>query len=135
MIKLEQRIAKSIKQIDYYYGLIGEQNIQELKKKPLEYHGFTMSVFQIINYTIQIGEDFLLLRYNEYPETYGEVFTELNKKEIITNELETNIKQLVRYRNLIAHEYHKLSEEELEEIIGLLETVNEFLEIIGKNVK
>lgn len=55
----------------------------------------------------------------------------LYKNKIINKETFNAIKRLIFLRNLIAHEYYKISEEELKEMVELLD----YAEILIERVK
>lgn len=61
---------------------------------------------------IQISIDLgiVVLRFNSIPipETYGEIFLELQRALGLGNELATSLKQAASFRNLAVYEYSKL---------------------------
>ncbi len=63
-----------------------------------------------------------------YPSTYREIFELLHKHKIIDEEAFENMKRLIFLRNLIAHEYYKITESELIEMVKLIEHVKNFIE-------
>lgn len=94
----------------------------------LIYNTLAMECFQAVNSLIEIGEYIVTKKRFGYPDTYREIFEILQKNNIISNEELKKIKKLIFLRNLIAHEYEKISEEELLEMVNLLEDIKSFVE-------
>ncbi|MGQ9721505.1 MAG: HepT-like ribonuclease domain-containing protein [Candidatus Jordarchaeum sp.] len=60
------------------------------------------------------------------------MFEILKKEGIISGEVFNSAKRLIFLRNLIAHEYYQIREEELIEMVELLEGVNDFVQKVKK---
>ncbi len=104
----------------------------ELKEKDISdylvYNTLAMECFQAVNALIEIGEYIITGRKLGFPSTYREIFEILKQEGIITEDILDASKRLIFLRNLIAHEYYRIKEEELLEMVKLLNVVNEFVE-------
>jgi len=87
-----------------------------------------MECFQAVNALIEIGEYIITGRKLGFPSSYREIFEILKQEGIITEDILDASKRLIFLRNLIAHEYYRIKEEELLEMVKLLNVVNEFVE-------
>ncbi len=87
-----------------------------------------MECFQAANALIEIAEYLVTRKKLGLPSSYREVFELLNANGLISQQELENFKRIVFLRNLIAHEYYKISTEELLEITKLLEQTKNFVE-------
>lgn len=99
----------------------------KLKNKDISdyliYNTLAMECFQAVNSLIEIGEYLVGKKMLGYPSTY---------REIITKDELNYTKRLIFLRNLIAHEYERISEAELLEMVDLLSKVNPFISRIKR---
>jgi len=93
-----------------------------------------MILFQIINYIIDLSDVIITKKRLGYPNMYSENFEILQKNNIINEELTAGLTTLCHYRNIIAHEYHILTPEDIEEITRLLDCINDFITITEKTL-
>lgn len=98
----------------------------------LIYNTVAMDCFQAVNALIEIGEILVTKNKIGFPSTYREIFELLFKEGILTEEEFESAKRLVYLRNLISHEYYRISESELLEMVDLLGKIKEFVERIKK---
>ena len=99
----------------------------------LVYNTLAMECFQAVNALIEIGEYVVTDKRLGFPSTYREIF-ELLAREKLMNKDELNAaKRLVFLRDLIAHEYQRITEEELIEMAGLLGIAKGFVDRIRKS--
>ncbi|MEO0268967.1 MAG: HepT-like ribonuclease domain-containing protein [candidate division WOR-3 bacterium] len=96
------------------------------------YNTLAMDCFQAVNALIEMGEIIVTKNKIGFPSTYREIFELLFKEEILTEEEFESAKRLLYFRNLISHEYYRISESELLEMVDLLEKIKEFVERIKK---
>ncbi|MEW5693898.1 MAG: HepT-like ribonuclease domain-containing protein [Candidatus Hydrogenedentota bacterium] len=96
----------------------------------LIYNTLAMECFQAVNALIEIGEYIVSKDKLGFPSSYSEVFGLLEQNKIITKDELGYFKRLIFLRNLIAHEYSKISEQELLELANLLEKVRDFVQRI-----
>ncbi len=62
-----------------------------------------------------------------FPSTYRELFEILESEGYISEDELKTFKRLIFLRNLIAHEYYRISESELLEMVNLLEKCSDFV--------
>lgn len=96
----------------------------------LVYNTLAMECFQTVNALIEIGEYIVTKNKLGFPSSYREVFELLKENKIIDKKELKNIKRLIFLRNLIAHEYTKISEKELKEMVNLLKKIKNFVDRI-----
>lgn len=110
------------------------RKIDELRDMDInDYLVFTtlsMECFQTVNSLIEIGEYIVSKEKLGFPSSYREIFDLLFKANIISEEELKVFRRLIYLRNLISHEYYKMSEKELLEMIGLSEKIKTFIKRI-----
>jgi len=99
------------------------------------YNTLAMECFQSVNALIEIGEYIVTKEKLGFPSSYREVFELLEKNKIINEEELKDIKRLIFLRNLIAHEYTRISEKELKEMVNLLKNIKNFINRIKSRLK
>jgi len=95
------------------------------------YNGIMMSVFQTINYSIDLMDFFLIIKKQKVSK-YRELPEKLFDLKIIDENTRDCLEELISYRNIVAHEYHHISKEDLNhllEIISCVEILTEKIEI------
>lgn len=98
------------------------------------YNTLAMECFQSVNALIEIGEWIVTDKKLGFPSTYREIFELLYNNKIINKKIFESIKRLIFLRNLISHEYHRISKEELIEMVDLLKNAGKFVESL-KSIK
>jgi uncharacterized protein YutE (UPF0331/DUF86 family) len=99
------------------------------------YNTLAMECFQSVNALIEIGEWIATEKKLGFPSTYREIFEILHNYEIIDDETFESIKRLIFLRNLISHEYHKITKDELIEMVDLLKNAEKFIEKVKEEEK
>jgi uncharacterized protein YutE (UPF0331/DUF86 family) len=98
------------------------------------YNTLAMECFQAANAIIDLAQYIVAKKKLGFPSTYRELFEILaNEGYISEDELKT-FKRLIFLRNLIAHEYYRISESELLEMVNLLEKCSDFVNRIKVEV-
>ncbi|MFN3407193.1 MAG: type VII toxin-antitoxin system HepT family RNase toxin [Caldimicrobium sp.] len=108
---------------------------ENAKKDVSDYYIYTalaMECFQAVNTLIEIGEWIVAEKRLGFPSTYREIFELLYKEKIIDKPTLESIKRLIFLRNLISHEYYKITENELLEMVELLEHAERFVNEVKK---
>ncbi|MEJ5250610.1 MAG: HepT-like ribonuclease domain-containing protein [Armatimonadota bacterium] len=128
------RLAESIVRFENH-----RQAASNLKEKDLsDYFVFTalaMECFQAVNSLIDIGQAVIAARKMTVPDTYRQVFEVLARHGVISSEAADAGRRLVYLRNLIAHEYHLISLEELLEAVELLFEVDDLINVARQEAK
>jgi uncharacterized protein YutE (UPF0331/DUF86 family) len=128
-MKLLNSLSRFEKHISGVEKLKGE-NVSDY----LVYNALAMECFQAVNSLIEIGEQLVAKNKLGIPSSYGEVFHLLHSVGIITNEELERARRLVFLRNLIAHEYYRITEKELLDMAELLLAMREFVEKVRKEM-
>lgn len=115
MIDKEQ-ISTMMKDVERYISDLSEMEIE--KKEDLAekeaYYAVSMVVFAVMNRVIDIGNEVISGSASiPVPGTYSETFEILAKNKIISSGTAAEMTRLMKYRNIIAHEYYRLSADEL----------------------
>ena len=107
------------------------EGAKKLKSKDVSdyfvYNTLAMECFQAINTLIDIAQYIVMKKRLGFPSTYRELFEILEEAGYISEEELKAFKRLVFLRNLIAHEYYRISENELLEMVNLLEKCSGFV--------
>jgi len=133
----KEQISIMIKDIEKYLFDLSEMRISsknDLSEKE-KYYAVSMVIFSTMNRAIDIGNEFLSSAAGlSLPGTYKETFELLAKNKIISQETAARMDKLVKYRNIIAHEYYTLSIDEMWKLKNNIRGVETFVEEIKKYV-
>lgn len=115
------------------------KNAMEVAEKDISdyfvYNTLAMECFQSVNALIQIGEWVVTEKKVGFPAKYREIFELLYDNKIIDKETFESLRRLIFLRNLISHEYHKITNDELIEMIDLLKECEKFIRLVKEMVK
>ncbi|MBI2079770.1 DUF86 domain-containing protein [Candidatus Micrarchaeota archaeon] len=107
MIDKEQ-IAVMIRDTERYLSDLEELEVSKhsdlLEKK--KYYASSMVIFAILNRSIDIANEVIAGSKIQIPGSYWDSFYLLGKAKIISEKTAEKMKNLVKYRNVIAHEYY-----------------------------
>ncbi|MFH1520172.1 MAG: HepT-like ribonuclease domain-containing protein [Candidatus Micrarchaeota archaeon] len=135
MIDREQ-IAIMVKDVERYLYDLSEINIKtkEALSNKESYYAVSMLVFSIMNRVLDVGNEIISGSENiPIPGSYGETFELLSQNKIINPKLSSSLSGLTKYRNIIAHEYYRLTNTELFKLKNDIFVVQDFIKEI-KNV-
>lgn len=91
------------------------------------YNTLAMECFQAANTLIDLAQYIVAKKKLGFPSTYRELFEILENEGYISEDELKTFKRLIFLRNLIAHEYYRISESELLEMVNLLEKCSDFV--------
>lgn len=128
-MKLEENILR----FEQHRQKAEELVVRDLKDY-LVYTALAMECFQAVNALIEIGQYLVANHKLGFPSSYREVFELLHQHGKISAETLRAAARLVYLRNLIAHEYYRITEQELREAVALLAQMEEFIQNAKKEV-
>lgn len=99
------------------------------------HYSVSMTIFTIINQTIEVGEEIIDIKNFKVPLTYKEIFTILKKEKVISLEIGNKLENYVKDRNMIAHQYATFDLEKIYELAENIEIFEKFIEEILKYLK
>jgi len=91
------------------------------------FNTLAMECFQAVNSAIELGELIVSEKNLGFPSRYREIFELLYNAKMISKKTLESFKRLVFLRNLIAHEYYMITDEELMEMATLLRCFDELI--------
>lgn len=121
------RLASIISRIERHKKKAAEL-IKEDVSDYLVFNTLAMECFQTVNSAIELGEFIVSEKNLGFPSRYREIFELLYNAKIISKKTLEDTKRLIFLRNLIAHEYYTITEEELKEMANLLGCFDELVE-------
>lgn len=92
------------------------RSVEDLHDKR-NFYAVSMILFSLLNRVFDLGSEVVMAQNLGIPATYREIFTRLRKKGIIDDKLSKEMTGMVTYRNLLSHEYHGITEENLYTLI------------------
>jgi len=120
------RLAEYILRFDRH--LKGALNLKSKNVKDyFIYNTLAMECFQAANTLIDLAQYIVAKKKLGFPSTYRELFEILENEGYISEDELKTFKRLIFLRNLIAHEYYRISESELLEMVNLLEKCSDFV--------
>jgi uncharacterized protein YutE (UPF0331/DUF86 family) len=131
------RIGNIVADVNRYFrdleklSITKEEDLKDIKT----FYASSMVVFSILNRAIDLGEEIITTFDLGYPTKYREIFDILENAGIISNETARKMRKLIFYRNVIAHEYYRISWKELYDVIQRLTIVKDFVKEIKEFLK
>jgi uncharacterized protein YutE (UPF0331/DUF86 family) len=129
-MRIEENILRFEKHLKGAKGL-KDKNLSDY----LIYNTLAMECFQSANALIDIAEAVVIKKKLGFPSTYSEIFEILNKNRIINKEKLEKAKKIIFLRNLIAHEYYRIEEKDLKNMVDFLEEMINFINKVKKMIK
>ena len=83
---------------------------------------------------LQSGEE-VTSRNLGVPGTYREIFNLLARGNVIDKELASDLSNLVYQRNILAHEYHNLTEKDVFRTYRRVYVIRKFVEQVKEHIK
>lgn len=112
---MDEKVAGKLEDIDEYFDRL-ETVRREAEGIPLAESEENL-VRKIVSAAIDISSRIVALEGVGRPDSYAEYFEKLEKIGVIDEELARDLEEMARFRNVIVHRYHKITPEELEDII------------------
>jgi len=92
-------------------------------------------LYLAVQATIDLSEAIISYKELRRPSTFSESFEILNEHNIISKEVKTNMIQMARFRNRIAHDYGDIDYNVVHDVlISRLTDIESFLEEISKKL-
>jgi len=99
------------------------------------FYAVSMILFTLINRVIDLGDEIVTSRNLGVPGTYREIFNLLERGKVIDKELANDLSNLVYQRNILAHEYHNLTEKDVFRTYRRVHVIRKFVERVKENIK
>jgi uncharacterized protein YutE (UPF0331/DUF86 family) len=132
-----ERLTKIISDIYRYLDdleKIGVSDLHDLDDTR-NFYALSMILFTLVNRTIDLGDEIVTSRNLGVPGTYREIFGLLERGKVIDKELAGDLSNLVYQRNILAHEYYNLTEEDVFKIYRKIGVIRKFVEQAKENIK
>ncbi len=105
---------------------------KEAMADELKFDAGCMAVFQAINRALDLADEIIAEKRFQIPGSYSDSFEILKKERLISQETASGMAELIRYRNLISHEYYEISPEDVKRLLKKLRYLDNFLEEVKK---
>lgn len=125
-----EAVSKIISDIERYTKDLQEMDItcrDDLEDRRTLY-ALSMLLFTILNRSLDLADEVIIANRLGMPSSYREVFEILRRRRFIDRDLAGEMAALVFYRNMIAHQYDDLTDDDLWSLYERLGTVMEFVE-------
>ena len=127
------RIVTAMKDVEKYFKELGEiKRDSNYLDSSVNFHASSMLCLALINRALDIGGEMLVDKAVSMPARYQDIFKELAKEGVIDQKLGQYLQELAKYRNYLSHEYFGLDKKKLTKIIGLVYSINDFVERVKK---
>lgn len=131
-----ERISKIIADVEMYFKDLREMKITGISSiKKERFYSLSMVLFAIINRVIDLGDEIVKANKFGAPASYKEIFQLLEKRGVISNDLQKKMGYLASKRNVLAHEYFNVTTESVYEIFLGINSVNTFVDAVKKFIK
>ena len=125
-----EAVSKIISDIERYTKDLQELDITA--REDLEDHrtlyALSMLLFTIINRSLDLADEVIITNRLGMPQSYREIFDILRRRRFIDRELAEEMAALVFYRNMIAHQYDDLTDDDLWSLFQRFDTILAFVE-------
>jgi uncharacterized protein YutE (UPF0331/DUF86 family) len=127
-----ERITIIIADIEKYLRELEELNIKTIEdlKERKNFYSASMLLLTIFNRVIDLGQELVLRKKLGMPATYSEIFALLRKGNIINNKLFSELREIVRLRNRLSHEYFAFTEKDVFEGLKKIKIVKQFIKLL-----
>jgi uncharacterized protein YutE (UPF0331/DUF86 family) len=125
-----EQVSKILSDIGRYTKDLQELGItsrEDLEDRRTLY-ALSMLLFTIINRALDLADEVILTNRLGMPSSYREIFDILRRRRFIERELAEEMASLVFYRNMIAHQYDDLTDDDLYPLFERLDTILRFVD-------
>jgi uncharacterized protein YutE (UPF0331/DUF86 family) len=125
-----EQVSKILSDIGRYTKDLQELGItsrEDLEDRRTLY-ALSMLLFTIINRALDLADEVILTNRLGMPSSYREIFDILRRRRFIERELAEEMASLVFYRNMIAHQYDDLTDDDLYSLFERLDTILRFVD-------
>lgn len=129
-----ERVMTIIKDVERFmkdFNELNVKNLQDLKNKE-KFYSTSMLLFSMVNRSIDLGEEIVSDKKLGFPEKYRDIFLLLEKAKIIDKKLYNEFSDLIRFRNLVSHEYYTFTEADVFKTVKKIDSVIKFIDIVKK---
>jgi uncharacterized protein YutE (UPF0331/DUF86 family) len=125
-----EQVTKVVSDIERYTKDLQELDIrarEDLEDRRTLY-ALSMLLFTIINRALDLADEVIITNRLGMPQSYKEIFDILRRRRFIDRDLAEEMAALVFYRNMIAHQYDDLTDDDLWALLQRLDTILKFVE-------
>ena len=125
-----EQVSKIVSDIERYTRDLQELDIkcrEELEDRRTLY-ALSMLLFTILNRSLDLADEVIITNRLGMPQSYREIFDILKRRGFIDRRLADEMARLVFYRNMIAHQYDDLTDDDLWSLFSRLDTILAFVE-------
>jgi uncharacterized protein YutE (UPF0331/DUF86 family) len=123
---IEERIDIIQEKQDLLHSIYSETNYSDRDREAVE-----NCLRKIVSASIDIASRIIAVNGFRRPDNYAEYFEVLEEEQIIDEELSQKLQKMAKFRNVIIHQYHQVSFDQLEEIIeNDLNDIEKFLKAV-----
>jgi uncharacterized protein YutE (UPF0331/DUF86 family) len=125
-----EQVSKIISDIERYtkdlqdLGIAGREELEDRRTL----YALSMLLFTIINRALDLADEIILTNRLGMPQSYREIFDILRRRGFIDRKLADEMARIVFYRNMIAHQYDDLTDDDLYSLFERLDTILKFVE-------
>lgn len=125
------KVNKNYSTIEKYLKILDKfkfKDQEDFEEKVNDYLAVSMSLFTILNASIEIGESLIEERELDFPSTYKEIFQILGNNKVLSKELAKEMARFMKERNMIAHHYDEINYGEIYKLYLKREIFKKYIE-------
>lgn len=125
-----EQVTKIISDIERYtkdlqeLGIAGRDDLEDRRTL----YALSMLLFTVINRAVDLADEVIIANRLGMPSSYREIFDILRRRRFVDRDLAEEMAALVLYRNMIAHQYDDLTDDDLFFLYEHLGTVTKFVD-------
>nr|QNO48509.1 hypothetical protein IMNOINEI_00009 [Methanosarcinales archaeon ANME-2c ERB4] len=132
-----ERLTKIISDIHRYLDDLERIEIKDPRDLDdiRNFYAVSMILFTLINRVIDLGDEIVTSRNLGVPDIPGDLQSSGAGLGVIDKELASDLSNLVYQRNILAHEYHNLTEEDVFRTYRRVPVIRKFVERAKEHIK
>ncbi len=125
----KNRVASIISDLNRYhtelegYIIKTEKDLADSKT----FFATSMIAFQILNSTLDLADEVVSGKNLGVPSTYKDIFWLLEKGKVIDTNSRKKLWDIIKYRNVLSHEYGEITSKDLVYIVQNLSEIKKFV--------
>jgi uncharacterized protein YutE (UPF0331/DUF86 family) len=125
-----EQVSKIVSDIERYtkdleeLGIKGREDLEDRRTL----YALSMLLFTIINRALDLADEIIITNRLGMPQSYKEIFDILRRRGFIDRKLADEMARIVFYRNMIAHQYDDLTDDDLWSLSERLGTILSFVD-------
>jgi len=132
----KERLISKIEELDGFFKDLGTIKLEDPKlDKVGNLHGTAMLLFSIINATLDLADDIKIANKLGKNNKYSEIVELLEQNKLIDEDAAFDLNFLISQRNILAHEYGRVSKGTIFDVWEKINSVYSIIELAKDTIR